>query len=837
MVKTTQRLYSGRALEAWLDRLLVPWEADFSRESLQRGRDIYRAGEVRSMELTESCAIITHKTAERNEVFATIEWVDNHLTYRHSNEDTALGNALAVAGLYEIEELVADEVTPVPEDAGAGSNASGQTPTEGHAPPGVVPASPVSPGRPLRVLLDWVAAGIRLRAFWRDAGAGEVPAFRETRLDRAERGHLIRLTGAARRAHFRYQESSGDYLLDEASRIAPFVRDELPRLRSLFEIEADPRLAVLERGVQEADARLSIEENESRPLARARMDFFLGNDRLPASTGSRLAADPKTVFLLPEVGLVRLRTDVRTTVEGWRELLGHRMEREIPRYMLFSFLGESTLAEDRVRLSDGLADWRASLDRVNGTRPESLPSFLRTYQKNGVEWMDRLAGYGCHPLLADEMGLGKTLQVLILLEQRWERDGPVLIVCPASVIPVWQGEIARFVPHFQVSVLDKASSWKGAPPDRIWLASYSQLRRRRKELEGTTFAHAILDEAQSIKNPDAKVTQACFSIQARHRLALTGTPVENRHLDMWTLFRFLMPGFLGSRRRFESRLADRPEDTTRQLARQIQPFMLRRTKRAVATELPEKVEMPLWCPLTEPQSRTYKRVAETGLLQFGEGPGANGQTAARRRMGVLALLTRLRQICCDPSLVEGAGVGPGHSGKLAALLPKVREVVESGRKAVIFSQFTGFLDRARAAIRADQPDLPLYQLTGRTRDRAAPVKAFQESEEAGVFLISLRAGGVGITLTRAEYVFLLDPWWNPAVEAQAIDRVHRIGQSQTVFVYRLVSRGTVEERIEALKNSKRALFEDLVGDAQAWSSLEDHLHDLSSLIEYRAQVD
>lgn len=784
------------------------------------------------MELTESYAIITHKTADRNEVFATIEWVDNRLTYRHSNEDTALGHALAVAGLYEIEELVADEVTPVAGDAAAGADAS---PPQKQA---EVKHSPsAAPGRPLRVLLDWVAAGIRLRALWREAGGADIPAFGETQLDRTERGHLIRLTGAARRAHFRYQEVSRDYLLDDASRIAPFVRDELPRLRSLFEIEADRRLAVLERGVQEADARLSIEENDDTPFARARMEFFLGNEQLPASTGTRLAADPKTVFLLPEVGLVRLRTDVRATVEGWRELLGHRMEREIPRYMLFSFLGESALAQDRVHLSDGLAAWRASLDRINGTRPESLPDFLRTYQKNGVEWMDRLAGYGCHPLLADEMGLGKTLQVLILLEHRWQRDAPVLIVCPASVVPVWQGEIARFVPHFQVSVLDKANSWRGAPPDRIWLASYSQLRRRRKELEGTVFAHAILDEAQSIKNPDAKVTQACFSIQARHRLALTGTPVENRHLDMWTLFRFLMPGFLGSRRRFESRLAERPEDTTRQLARQIQPFMLRRTKRAVATELPDKVEMPLWCPLTEPQSRAYTRIAETGLLQFSESAATNGQTAARRRMGVLALLTRLRQICCDPSLVEGAGVGPGHSGKLAALLPKVREVVESGRKAVIFSQFTSFLDRARAAIRVDQPDLPLYQLTGRTRERASPVKAFQESAEPGVFLISLRAGGVGITLTRAEYVFLLDPWWNPAVEAQAIDRVHRIGQSQTVFVYRLVSRGTVEERIEALKNSKRALFADLVGDGQAYTSLEDHLQDLSSLIEYRAQVD
>jgi len=457
-----------------------------------------------------------------------------------------------------------------------------------------------------------------------------------------------------------------------------------------------------------------------------------------------------------------------------------------------------------------------------------LPEILRPYQRRGVEWMHHLAEVGCHGLLADEMGLGKTLQVIALLASRPVAGLPSLVVCPASVVPVWRGEIERFFPHLSVDVLKAGHDFSARSDAVIWLASYTQLRKHRSLLPDHEFGYAMLDEGQFIKNPDAKVTQTCFAIRARHRMVLTGTPLENRQLDLWSIFRFLLPGLLGSRSAFESALGGDRDGTLARLRAQLAPFILRRTKREVAQELPPKVEMDLLCPLTDVQRAEYARICTEGLARLGDDVG----TAMRERsFGFLALLTRLRQTCCDPDMLPWLKSPLSDSGKINLLMDKLAEVIGNGHKVVIFSQFVMLLERVHEALALALPELPRFELTGMTLDRQKPVESFQNAEGAAVMLVSLKAAGTGITLHAADYVFLLDPWWNPAVEAQAVDRVHRIGQTNTVFVYRMVTEGTIEERIQSLKQSKRDLFDRLIGDLGGDFDLSQHFSSLHSLVQ------
>jgi SNF2 family DNA or RNA helicase len=380
-------------------------------------------------------------------------------------------------------------------------------------------------------------------------------------------------------------------------------------------------------------------------------------------------------------------------------------------------------------------------------------------------------------------------------------------------------------------VLKTGHDFTSRKDDVLWLASYTQLRKHKHLLEGVEFGYSILDEGQFIKNPDAKVTQACFAIRARHRLVLTGTPLENRQLDLWSIFRYLLPGLLGSRTSFEAALNTDRAGTLERLRAQLAPFILRRTKNEVAQELPPKVEMDLLCPMTDVQRTEYARICGEGVQRLGDDVSA---AMREKSFGFLALLTRLRQVCCDPDLLPWLKAPLSDSGKLNLLVEKLAEIVGSGHKVVIFSQFVMLLDRVREALATQFPDLPRFELTGMTLDRQKPVQAFQGASGAAIMLVSLKAAGTGITLHAADYVFLLDPWWNPAVEAQAVDRVHRIGQTNTVFVYRMVTAGTIEERIQALKAAKKDLFDKLVGGLGGDFDLSQHFSSLQSLIQLTA---
>jgi SNF2 family DNA or RNA helicase len=442
--------------------------------------------------------------------------------------------------------------------------------------------------------------------------------------------------------------------------------------------------------------------------------------------------------------------------------------------------------------------------------------------------MWHLADKGCHGLLADEMGLGKTLQVITLLATRRVDDLPSLIVCPASVVPVWQEEIAKFHPELAVDILKTGHDFSSRGAPCVWLSSYTQLRKHRQILSKYKFGYAVLDEGQFIKNPDAKVTQTCFAIRASHRIVLSGTPLENRQLDLWSIFRYLLPGLLGSRTAFETAIATDRAGTLSRLRAQLAPFMVRRTKAEVASELPPKQEMELICPLTDVQRAEYARICNEGLSRLGDDVGA---AMREKSFGFLALLTRLRQVCCDPDMLPWRKSPLADSGKITLLIEKLAEIVGSGHKVVIFSQFVMLLDRVKEALARHFPDLPRHELTGMTLDRQKPVQSFQAAEGAAVMLVSLKAAGTGITLHAADYVFLLDPWWNPAVEAQAVDRVHRLGQKSTVFVYRMVTAGTIEERIEALKASKKNLFNQVVGGLDGDFDLSRHFVSLRELVQ------
>jgi superfamily II DNA or RNA helicase len=845
-----KRVYTPHSLEYWFDMLANDWAETFSETQLDEGRRIYRDGEVRELELTERDAII-HRRIEKKDEYAVIEWTAGALSVRSSTTDREIAHALAVAGLHEIEELVADEISPLPADtrspveaaANGGSNGS----SNGHAKAdkaGSAGGAPAvsrlnGPSRPLVLVFKIKSSGLSFQAFWAEAdrktrnpalgpeahagtnGNGHVSS--------GERAKLIGLAAYARKAHFHYNQETGAYLMESLVEIPNFLKVTLPLWRRVFSIELDEKTANLLKGTRSVEIEAVAERAPGDAGLNLRWIFRAGERMLTDSEVSALLKRGGQPVILPNLGIVALSAEKWESFSSWRRNLQETQEggASLLQYLVFSLFNDARL---KLTLSPEMDAWRRRVLAPSDTPPETAP-FLRPYQRRGVEWMHHLCEVDCHGLLADEMGLGKTLQVLSLLSARPMGDRPNMIVCPASVVPVWREEVAKFFPGLAVDVLKTGNDFAQRKDPILWLCSYTQLRKHRALLDGSEFGYAVLDEGQFIKNPDAKVTQTCFAIRARHRIVLTGTPLENRQLDLWSIFRFLLPGLLGSRSSFEASLNADREGTLARLRAQLAPFILRRTKKEVAQELPPKVEMDLICPLTDVQKAEYARICTEGLERLGDDVGS---AMREKSFGFLALLTRLRQTCCDPDMLPWLKAPLTDSGKINLLVEKLAEIVGSGHKVVIFSQFVMLLDRVRAALIQNFPDLPRYELTGMTLDRQKPVQGFQAAPGAAAMLVSLKAAGTGITLHAADYVFLLDPWWNPAVEAQAVDRVHRIGQTNTVFVYRMVTAGTVEERIQALKASKRDLFDKLVGGLGGDFDLSQHFSSMKSLVQLTA---
>ncbi len=819
-----KRIYTPQSLEFWFGRLEADWEGQFDASHVERGHDMYRDGEIREVELGARDAII-HRKIEKREEYAVIEWDGDLIKVRSSSTDLMLANAIAVAGLHEIEELLVDEITALlpgatPKSSPASNGHRSTAENNG--------AKSDQSARELLLSFTTTADGLVFLAYWK-SGRSRVPALGNSANPptAAERAKLIALATYARKAHFRYNQTTHAYALDALADIPGFLRDLLPHWKKQFALEMDVKVSNLKQGARAIEIEAVADRRDGSGL-NLRWIFRAGEKLLTDEQAAALLKHGRTPMLLPDLGIVTMTPEKWESFHQWRRNLEETLTGGvIPPYLIFSLFNDSRI---KVTLGAEIDAWRQKV-LTPPAAPPVLPEFLRQYQRRGVEWMHHLCETECHGLLADEMGLGKTAQVIALLQSRPLKSQRHLVVCPASVVPVWREELARFYPEARIDILKSGNDFTTNKAPCIWLASYTQLRKHRSLLDSIEFGYAVLDEGQFIKNPDAKVTQACFAIKTQHRLVLTGTPLENRQLDLWSIFRYLLPGLLGSRVGFEAALIQNREGTMNRLRQQVAPFILRRTKNEVATELPPKVEMDLLCPLTEVQRAEYARICTEGLARLGEDIGL---ALREKSFGFLALLTRLRQVCCDPDLLPWLNAPLAESGKLQLLMEKLTEVVASGHKVVIFSQFVTLLNRVRSALDANYPDLPRYEITGMTVDRQKPVRDFQTAQGAAAMLVSLKAAGTGITLHAADYVFLLDPWWNPAVEDQAIDRVHRIGQTNTVFVYRMVTAGTIEERIQVLKGEKKQLFNQVVGGTTGDFEWTKHFSSLNSLIQLSA---
>ncbi len=461
------------------------------------------------------------------------------------------------------------------------------------------------------------------------------------------------------------------------------------------------------------------------------------------------------------------------------------------------------------------------------TQPKELNATLRPYQLQGMSYMNFLREYHFGGILADEMGLGKTVQTLSFLQYMKECGckGPNLIIIPTSVLPNWEREAQKFVPGMSRLVIygaKRENMFKQIANTDLILTTYALLRRDLDEILKFEFNSIILDEAQNIKNPNTITARSVRKLNARFKLCLSGTPIENSLLELWSLFEFLMPGFLGTQHSFQKGfvkpIKDGDEDSLKYLKTRVTPFILRRTKSEVAKDLPPKIENTYYCALADEQLELYASLAKKLKTQVMQTVDEKG--IAKSQISILDALLKLRQICCHPNLLKMNIPGVNTflpSGKFEAFKDLLNGIVEDGHKVLVFSQFVEMLKIIRAWL--ETTEMPYAYLDGTSKDRFEQVDRFNNSPDIPVFLISLKAGGTGLNLTSADYVIHYDPWWNPAVENQATDRTHRIGQTRQVFSYKMICENTVEEKILKLQDQKRGIADSIIPGQNSWKNL------------------
>ena len=575
-----------------------------------------------------------------------------------------------------------------------------------------------------------------------------------------------------------------EWTVVRGERFSEFAREIVP-IKPVFEVSgASENWLEVELNYEAGDGTRLKREEVQRLLNTGRADRVLG--------GGRVAVlDPGQV---DEVSETLADCDPRQALPGV-----FRVDAKQAAYLRQSAIDLGLAGGEQM---PGLEKDEGELDLG------PLGEVLRPYQKEGVEWLWRLAELQMGGILADDMGLGKTLQTLAFLAVR---GGPSLVVCPSSLIDNWMEEAGRFVPDLEVVAIEGPKRMEVLaenPGADLLVTSYALLRIDIDLYRDRDFKVVILDEAQHIKNPDAQVSRAAFRLPGIHRFALTGTPMENSVSDLWSIMNFVMPGYLGERGRFADRFekplarGDAP-GLQRRLSRRLKPVVLRRLKEEVARDLPEKIEQVRYCKLSDSQRQVYQTILDEGRSMISSAEGG------QRRMLALTTLLRLRQACCDLRLLNLPDLGEEEgSVKMKELQVLLEEAVGGGHRVLVFSQFVQML-QGTVPLLAEK-GFEFCYLDGKTRNRGEVVRRFQESS-IPVFLISLKAGGVGLNLTGADTVIHLDPWWNPAVEAQATDRAHRIGQERVVTSYKLITRDTVEEKILSLQERKRELIASTLG--------------------------
>jgi superfamily II DNA or RNA helicase len=675
----------------------------------------------------------------------------------------------------------------------------------------------------------------------------DVPTRYSTRDFDAERAALSRL----QRSGFSAPDSNGKLLLQGQNAVLNFLAREFPKLqrewsvtldeqlenRTLKNIErVEPQFQITSPGVQWFDLGVVFAASGGETFSAADIQRLIlsGQNHTRLKNGKMAVIDSGAVEELQEV------------------LLDCAPQQSAGGYRIAStqagFL-EATLRQHADWKVQAPAAWRDRAAKQSGEATLECPplgaleNVLRPYQKQGVAWLHFLRANGFGGILADEMGLGKTLQTLAFIWTVRSAEcgvrnnlqaapagnpqsairNPHLIVCPTSLVFNWLAEAKKFTPELKILALhgpDRHTRFAEIAASDVVVTSYALIRRDAEKYRGVEFDTVVLDEAQHIKNRQTQNAQAVKAVRAKHRLVLTGTPLENSVLDLWSIFDFLMPGYLGTAKDFRGRYElpiakEKNAEAQTRLARRLRPFMLRRLKRDVAADLPAKIEQVSFCELTPDQRGVYQQVIEASRKQVLEAVGAQG--LAKSRMVVLTALLRLRQICCDLRLLKLDNVNPANaSGKLDLFGELLEEVIDGGHRVLVFSQFVGMLTLLKERLAAEK--IKFCYLDGSTTDRGAVVEQFQQNDAIPVFLISLKAGGVGLNLTGADTVIHFDPWWNPAVEDQATDRAHRIGQTKVVTSYKLITRDTVEEKILMLQNRKRDVIQATLGGEEAFAA-------------------
>ena len=630
-----------------------------------------------------------------------------------------------------------------------------------------------------------------------------------------------------------FSEDRGKAVLRGEDAVIGFFATGLPRLKETWQVREgerfrhvtrvlvriEPQFAIREQGDGWLDFHVHYTAGREAVFSPADLSGLLstGRGHVRLKDGRVAVADPALAADLEEV----LRDCNPRQQRG-----GYLVPPACREYLEASISQWKGLADSQGTGMPVAAAGKSSAARSVTVELGALKEKLRPYQIQGAEWLLARARDGLGALLADEMGLGKTVQTLALIEAL---PGTTLVVCPSSLVWNWKREAQHFLPDLPVLSLDgtdREKRFAAIGSHRLIITSYALLRRDIERYKATTFAAVVLDEAQHIKNPDSQNARAACALAARSRFILTGTPVENSLRDLWSLFEFLLPGYLGSRQDFRDRyetplLNGERGAVWQRLSRRLEPYLMRRRKQEILTELPDKIEQVIEVELSPGQKAAYTQLQQAARAQIDE---LRDQSSGAARMRVLTALLRLRQACCDLRLL---GVQDASSSKLNALLELVEETIDGGHRALIFSQFTSMLDIIAGAL--EEAGISFCRLDGSTRNREEVVDRFQNDERIPLFLISLKAGGVGLNLTAADTVIHFDPWWNPAVEAQATDRAHRIGQRRVVTSIKLIARNTVEERVLRMQEKKRELLEGTV-DAEA--GLERlSTEDFSELVE------
>lgn len=620
---------------------------------------------------------------------------------------------------------------------------------------------------------------------------------------------------------FELLDASGALLLRGEDEVMDFLTSVLPGLRDKWRVNTESKLVQIEQGLERITPVIEPQGRGDDWLA-CDLSWQVGGHRLDEGAVRKILQSGSRTMKIPGGGKAVISHFDAEVVKGF--LLDTDPRQESGRYY---FSSDQAAYLARLRAHYGQSE-KIEDDAVPDL-PAALAQTLRGYQQEGVAWLYRRVLNERAALLADDMGLGKTLQTLAMLKlwkthKREAANLPALVVCPATLLGSWRDEAQKFVPDFNVLVMHgtrRKDYYEVMASADIIVTSYALLDKDVTYYEKLPLAAIVLDEASAIRNPDTLVAKAARRVrQAAAQtpcIAITGTPVENSVRDLWSIYQFLMPGYLGSREDFRRRYelpcsAEIPDRAALQRLRwRTEPFMLRRIKSQVAKDLPPKIESVVWCDPTPMQRDYYQTILRQGVEKLDQVRETAGKEGARMQM--LTVLLRLRQSCCDLRLIDQkikCNKISDVSAKLARLLELLGEAQRGGHRVLVFSQFTSMLSLIREAL--DEEGVEYCYLDGATRERSEVVERFQNTEGPPVFLISLKAGGYGLTLTAADTVVLFDPWWNPAVEAQAADRVHRIGQSKPATIYKFITRGSVEEKILRLQDKKRDVIAAAIGE-------------------------